>query len=398
MFTPRLYDHLLEEHFAGDRQMAFVSGPRQVGKTTTCLRQADAYVNWDNLDHRERVLAGPKEVASMVGLHQLAAKPPLLLFDDLHKFDGWKQFLKGFLDTYDDRARIVVAGSTLDEDRRGRYRMHPFTVAEITAPDLPSPGIVRAPKPIAADDFDALWQHGGYPEPYLRRDLRFLRRWRREGTQVLRGCVGELTGVRQPDQLRQLADLGVLQTQHKLLDILTESARQLEFSELAEQLSVSTGTIRSWVTTISENLHLGFLVRSWFEDVSRKEPKWYLRDWAAVGDVGRRAETFIACHLLKAVEGWNDLGLGAFKLGYLRDKHKREVDFVVVRDDKPWFLVEAKHDDAALSPALAHFQQQLDAPFAFQASVAADYVDADCFASPGRPLAVPARTLLSQLL
>ena len=44
------------------------------------------------------------------------------------------------------------------------------------------------------------------------------------------------------------------------------------------------------------------------------------------------------------------------------------------------------------------FQRQLRAPFAFQASVAADYVDADCFAAPGRPLAVPARTLLSQLL
>ena len=45
MVTPRLYDHLLQEHFAGNRQMAFVSGPRQVGKTTTCRRLASAYVN-----------------------------------------------------------------------------------------------------------------------------------------------------------------------------------------------------------------------------------------------------------------------------------------------------------------------------------------------------------------
>ena len=33
-------------------------------------------------------------------------------------------------------------------------------------------------------------------------------------------------------------------------------------------------------------------------------------------------------------------------------------------------------------------------PFAFHA----DYVDADCFAAPGPPLVVPARTLLSQLV
>ena len=39
--------------------------------------------------------------------------------------------------------------------------------------------------------------------------------------------------------------------------------------------------------------------------------------------------------MLKAVEGWTDLGYGDFSLGYLRDKSRREVDFVVVRDGKP---------------------------------------------------------------
>ena len=51
--------------------------------------------------------------------------------------------------------------------------------------------------------------------------------------------------------------------------------------------------------------------------------------------MGQRAETFVAYHLLKAVEGWTDMGLGAFELGYLRDKEKREVDFLVVRDGEP---------------------------------------------------------------
>ena len=224
----------------------------------------------------------------------------------------------------------------------------------------------------------------------LRRDARFTRRWRATRTaQLVREDARELTGVQRLDQLEVMARL------------LTErSGEQLVFDNLARQVRVSADTVRRWITALG-NLHLGFLVRLWFENVSRslrKEPKWYLRDWAAVRDVGRRAETFIACHLLKAVEGWNDLGLGAFELGYLRDKEKREVDFVVVRDGEPWFLVEAKHGDSVPSPALAYFQRQLRAPFAFQASVAADYVDADCFAAPGRPLAVPARTLLSQLL
>ena len=40
----RIYDALVAEHLATHRQMAFVSGPRQVGKTTTCRNLSDGYV------------------------------------------------------------------------------------------------------------------------------------------------------------------------------------------------------------------------------------------------------------------------------------------------------------------------------------------------------------------
>ena len=116
------------------------------------------------------------------------------------------------------------------------------------------------------------------------------------------------------------------------------------------------------------------------------------RTWAT------RAETFVGCHLLKAVDGWNDMGLGAFELGYLRDKEKREVDFLVVRDGKPWFLAEVKHRDESISGSLEYYQEQVKAPFAFQVVIDADYVEADCFAKPRGPVVVPAKTFLSQLL
>jgi hypothetical protein len=112
---------------------------------------------------------------------------------------------------------------------------------------------------------------------------------------------------------------------------------------------------------------------------------------------GQRNETLLACHLLKAVEGWTDLGLGKFELFYLRDKQKREVDFLVARDGSPWFLAEAKSSDDRLSPALAHFQQRTGAAHAFQVVFDAPYVAADCFART-TPVSVPALTFLSQLL
>lgn len=397
----RIYDTILTEHLAEQRQMALVSGPRQVGKTTTCRGLADHYANWDDLDDRQEILEGPAHLVELFGLDRLTEAPPTILFDELHKFPRWKQFLKGFFDSYADRARTIVTGSGhLDVYRRGgdslmgryfRYRMHPFSVAETLHTDLPDPDrVLRDPCRVAEDEFLALWEHGGFPEPFLKRDPRFSRRWqtlRRE--QLVREDIRDLTQVQHLDQIEALVQL-----------LASRSAQQIVYSNLAGQVRVSVDTVRRWVSVLCD-LHLGFMIRPWSRNVAsslRKEPRWFLRDWANVGDPGQRAETFVGCHLLKAVQGWTDLGLGEFSLGYLRDKRQREVDFVVIRDGRPWFLVEVKHGDERLSPWLAVFQDQLEAPFAFQVVIEADHVDADCFAAKRGPLIVPARTFLAQLL
>ncbi|MBM3789959.1 MAG: ATP-binding protein [Acidobacteria bacterium] len=381
--------------------MALVSGPRQVGKTTTCRGHARAYANWDNIDDRERILAGPARLVEHFEMDRLSEDVPVVLFDELHKYPRWKQFLKGFFDTHADRAKIMVTGSSrMDVYRRGGdslmgryflYRMHPFSVAEILATDLPDPKqIVRPPRRIRPADFDALWKHGGYPEPFLKRDMRFSRRWQSMRLeQLVREDIRDLTQVQQIDQLEALVRI-----------LTSRSAHQLIYDNLAKQVRVSVDTVRRWVN-ILRSLHLGFIVRPWFRNVSRslrKEPKWFLRDWASVQDPGDRAETFVGCHLLKAVEGWNDMGLGEFQLGYLRDKARREVDFLVVRDGSPWFLVEVKHGDQTLGGNLSYYQDQVKAPFAFQAVIDADFVNADCFAKPRGPVVVPGKTFLSQLL
>ena len=124
----------------------------------------------------------------------------------------------------------------------------------------------------------------------------------------------------------------------------------------------------------------------------------FLWDWSLVTDTGARRENFVASHLLKAVHWWTDIGLGAFELRYLRDKAKREVDFVIIRDGEPWFLVEVKSSGRrGISPALFHFQRQLGVQHAFQVAFDAGFVEADCF-SVGEPVRVPAATLLSQLV
>lgn len=397
----RFYDSLLTEHLSSQRQMAFVSGPRQVGKTTTCRNLANQYLNWDNTDDRALILKGPATIAEKIGLNALSKSKSTALFDELHKFTRWKQFLKGFFDTYADSVNVLVTGSSrMDVYRRGGdslmgryflYHMHPFSIAEIIYSNLPDTDkIIRSPKQISEDDFSALWNHGGYPEPFLKRDNRFSNRWQNlRLQQLLREDVRDLTQIHQLDQLELLVRL-----------LMVRSGHQLIYSNLATEIQVSVDTVRRWVSTLC-NLHLGFLVRPWFKNVSRslrKEPKWFLRDWSAIENPGEKSETFVACHLLKAIDGWNDMGLGKFQLNYLRDRNQREVDFVVIKDGQPWFLVEVKNSDTAISPSLRFFQEQIKAPFAFQVVIGTDYIDADCFSSQNRPMIVPAKTFLSQLV
>jgi predicted AAA+ superfamily ATPase len=394
----RLYTAVLQDHLQRHRQMAFVAGPRQVGKTTVCRSLGDACFNWDNVDDRRLLLRGPAALAGALQLDRLRAKPPVAVLDELHKYPKWKPLLKGFFDTHGDRVRLLVTGSSrLDVFRRGGdslmgryllYRMHPWSVGECLRTGLPAHEI-QPPAEVTTADWDALWEHGGFPEPFLRRDTRFTRRWRSLRQEQL-----------SREDLREVAHITDLGTMETLMQLLAEhSAQQLVYSNLAQEIQVAVDTAKRWIDLLGR-MHYGFLVRPWFKNVAialRKEPKWFLRDWSGLADDGARAESFVACHLLKAVEGWTDLGLGDFELRYLRDKQKREMDFLVVRDRQPWFLVEVKLTDASLSPSLAYFQAQTKAPHAFQVVMNLPYESADCFAAR-RPVVVPAKTFLSQLL
>jgi predicted AAA+ superfamily ATPase len=117
-----------------------------------------------------------------------------------------------------------------------------------------------------------------------------------------------------------------------------------------------------------------------------------------VSDTGARNENFIASHLLKAIHWWQDNGFGEYGLYYVRTKDKREVDFLVTKDNQPWFLIEVKSSPKkGISKNLQYFQSLIGAQHAFQISIEADFVDADCFEIP-YPVRVPARTFLSQLI
>jgi uncharacterized protein len=401
----RLYEKLFEEHLEGHRQMLFLSGPRQVGKTTTSLRVAEEaptrhiYLNWDDLQHRTIIAAGSQSVADHIGLQKASGKAPRIVFDELHKYRRWKTFLKGFFDLWGGRVKILVTGSSrLDVYRRGGdsmmgryflYRLHPLSIAEIVTP-VPSAKEIRKASRIREEDFQALLQFGGFPEPYLQRSSRFYEKWKRLRLQQLfREDLRELTRIQEFGQMELLAEY-----------IMRQAAQLTSFASLAKHVGVSESTIKRWVGTL-QSFYFCYTIQPWTKNVMRsllKEPKIYLWDWALVDDIGARLENLVASHLLKAVHFWTDSGLGAYQLYFIRDKDQREVDFLVTKNRKPWFLVEVKKSDhKGLSPALYRFQKQTGAQHAFQVAFDMPYEALDCF-QYREPVIVPATTFLAQLV
>lgn len=400
----RIYQEVLKEHFKENRQMVFLIGPRQVGKTTAAQLFAEVtsdfyYFNWDNTDDRQTILEGPKTVATTANLDALRAEKSLIIFDEIHKYDQWKNFLKGFFDLYGSIVHIIVTGSArLDVLHKGGdslmgryfpYRIHPFSVAELLDPKI-GKGEIRKPKKLSNHAFQTLWQFGGFPEPYLKAKATFYHRWKKlRLKQLIQDDIQSLSQIQHLDRLEVLAELLRLQ-----------AGQLTTFQSLSSKLRVSGATIRNWLSVL-KNLYYCFEIRPWTKNISRsllKEPKYYLWDWGWCEDEGARAENFIACHLLKAVHFWTDQGYGDYHLFFLRDKEKREVDFLISKNHQPWFLVEVKNgDNKAISPWLHYFFEKLKPKHAFQVAINMPYVQKDCFLEK-RPLIVPASTFLSQLV
>jgi predicted AAA+ superfamily ATPase len=215
-----------------------------------------------------------------------------------------------------------------------------------------------------------------------------LSRWQRlRFEQLLREDIRTDTRIRELGQIESLAQI-----------LSRRSGDPVVYASLGAEVQVDEVTTRKWISTLNA-FFFGFLVKPWSKRVAnaiRKTPKWYLRDWSSIQDPGKRNETLVACHLLKAVELWTDLGLGEYDLFYIRDKQKREVDFLVSKDGEPWFLVEVKTSETKLSPTLATMQRATGAKHALQVVFGLPFEAVDCFQF-SRPMVVPAPIFLSQL-
>lgn len=333
------------------KKMVFVSGPRQIGKTTLAKAVLgpggeDRYLSWDIDSDRRRIL---KE--------DFPSGPGVLVLDEIHKYRRWRRLLKGLFDKRGPELQILVTGSArLDHYRyggdslQGRYhfhRMHPLSVAELG---------LRTEQ-----ELRKLLSFGGFPEPWFVQDLVETRRFANEyRTRVIR------------DELRDLERVSEIGLMERLALRLPELVgAPLSINSLREDLELSHATVARWVT-ILENLYFLFRLYPFGAPKIRavkKEAKHYHFDWTQIDDDGARFEDMVACHLLKWCHHLVDTEGRDMELRYFRDIDKREVDFVVTEKGKPVLFLECKQSPREAGLPLRYMHERFSGVEACQISL-----------------------------
>src|SRR4030042_2593315 len=234
-YIPRsIENYAFDENLTG-RHMVFIAGPRQVGKTLLAKNWlqrkgcGSLYFNWDEPSIRRAYLTNSRFFQSPA--RSLSIRDPWIVFDEIHKRNRWRDILKGAYDSFNDEFRFLVTGSArFDVFRRsgdslvGRYNLFhlfPFNLSEIIGTNRKTcfleenvpkklfagfdEEISCALPPAMEQAFHGYLRFGPFPEPFIRQNERFSRKWHQDYLSlVIREDLQDISRVLDLDKIEHL--------------------------------------------------------------------------------------------------------------------------------------------------------------------------------------------------
>jgi uncharacterized protein len=357
MILDRTINHFA---FSGEfgRQMRFITGPRQTGKTTSAVEFLEKnnckklYYNWDQRKIRNQFIED-----NYFYLKDLLNVSPTgnkrwLCMDEIHKYPKWKDILKDFFDSHGSENGFIVTGSArLDMMRKsgdslaGRYftfRLNPVTLAEVLGKAFQPPAETAEEwinkrldnVNYHEREISDLLEFSGFPEPMLSGSKRFHNKWRDDYVdRLVREDIRDLTKIRELENIAILVQI-----------LPSKVSSPLSINSLTKDIKCSFATVSNYLKTL-ELAYLVFRIPPYTKKIARsltKENKLYFFDWTRISSSARRFENYIAVELKTLLESWVDAGFGNYELNFIRDRDGKETDFLIVKESQPWMMIEVK--------------------------------------------------------
>jgi predicted AAA+ superfamily ATPase len=344
-------------------RMLFISGPRQVGKTTKVQSFFDldqtSYFNWDSKKVRLEFLKDPDFFSE--------TNSPWICFDEIHKRKKWKDLLKGTFDTYKNNFHFIVTGSARLETFKksgdsltGRYfhtHLFPINIPDLVKNNFILPKSAHDLITMAASmsefkNLDILLMCGGFPEPFFKGTESFYKRWSNQHNELI-----------VTEDIRDLSTISEIDKIESLVEFISPSVGNLvSYRNLGLDIETSHTNVKRWMDML-HRVHLIFPISPYSKNIRRSyksDKKWYFVDWASAKT--NQFENYIAASLLRACELYRDRFGEKFSLHYVRTHDGAEVDFLLCLDNKPWLLIEAKEGSPDVSHAIHRFTAELKVP------------------------------------
>jgi len=340
------------------KQMRFIAGPRQVGKTTLVKnylkenKQSILYFNWDFRDIRLAYQKDPDFFTRDI-LNISPPGIPWVCFDEIHKYPKWKDILKEAYDKYNGQYNFVITGSArLDLFRKagdslaGRYflfKLLPLTLNEITNYNKPQNDNLNSAidfiekrlsnKFYKQKEMESLLRFSGFPDPFISQSNKFHNKWKL--TYIDKLIYDDIRAISQVSDLENISQL--------LLLLPLKVGSPLSINSLRTDIFASHNALKNYINVL-ELAYLSFMIKPFSKNLARsitKEKKLYFFDWTNIENPAIRFENYVAVELKALTEFWNDLGHN-FSLYYLRTKDGKESDFLISKNNQPWLIIEVK--------------------------------------------------------
>ena len=341
------------------RRVLLLCGARQCGKTTLAKELVSRHIAYRTLDDpavRQIAETDPRGFVKHSG--------STLIIDEVQRAPDLLSAIKIRVDEDTRPGQYLLTGSAdiqssprVRESLAGRIRkvrLRPLTYGEIlgASPDF----LDRAFRqdfghPDRAYDRDAMLDisfGGGFPEAIMLGDTE-RRLWHRDYADAL--------------VERDLRDLGRIQRRDAMSELIHTlaawSGKFMDISSIGAGLSIARSTVETYINAL-EALYIVERVRAWKRtDYARagQRPRLFMTDSGLMSSIldwdsqqvrmdadrsGKLIETFMFNEIAAQV----DANAGRYSLFHYRDREKREIDFLIEREDWALLGIEIKAGSA----------------------------------------------------